>query len=154
MGITHDQNIYNNNFEWYGELRNTPGIFMSAKNSNTRDNNRFGTSCGIGLNSRGLALWQICLISIALTAMVISPVMAGTRFMTGSPDLTAYLSGANEVGPGDDLTLSVVIDNKGLMEYSFTQTGIMNRDDLPNTCLLYTSPSPRDRTRSRMPSSA
>ena len=26
--------------------------------------------------------------------------------------------------------------------------------DLPNNCLLYTSPSPRDRTRSRMPSSA
>ena len=26
--------------------------------------------------------------------------------------------------------------------------------DPPNTCLLYTSPSPRDRTRSRMPSSA
>ena len=25
---------------------------------------------------------------------------------------------------------------------------------LSNTCLLYTSPSPRDRTRSRMPSSA
>ena len=25
---------------------------------------------------------------------------------------------------------------------------------LPHTCLLYTSPSPRDRTRSRMPSSA
>ena len=29
----------------------------------------------------------------------------------------------------------------------------INRDP-PNTCLLYTSPSPRDRTRSRMPSSA
>ena len=27
-------------------------------------------------------------------------------------------------------------------------------DDLDRTCLLYTSPSPRDRTRSRMPSSA
>ena len=27
-------------------------------------------------------------------------------------------------------------------------------DTLPTTCLLYTSPSPRDRTRSRMPSSA
>ena len=26
--------------------------------------------------------------------------------------------------------------------------------DMLNTCLLYTSPSPRDRTRSRMPSSA
>ena len=27
-------------------------------------------------------------------------------------------------------------------------------DNKPNFCLLYTSPSPRDRTRSRMPSSA
>ena len=30
----------------------------------------------------------------------------------------------------------------------------ISSDYLPNTCLLYTSPSPRDRTRSRMPSSA
>ena len=29
-----------------------------------------------------------------------------------------------------------------------------NNPNTPNTCLLYTSPSPRDRTRSRMPSSA
>ena len=29
-----------------------------------------------------------------------------------------------------------------------------NLPNTPNTCLLYTSPSPRDRTRSRMPSSA
>ena len=34
--------------------------------------------------------------------------------------------------------------------------GITEKDkkDLANACLLYTSPSPRDRTRSRMPSSA
>jgi len=31
---------------------------------------------------------------------------------------------------------------------------ITNTGDAPLTCLLYTSPSPRDRTRSRMPSSA
>ena len=30
----------------------------------------------------------------------------------------------------------------------------IDRDNDKNTCLLYTSPSPRDRTRSRMPSSA
>ena len=29
-----------------------------------------------------------------------------------------------------------------------------DRDKLSKSCLLYTSPSPRDRTRSRMPSSA
>ena len=36
--------------------------------------------------------------------------------------------------------------------------GLLNfwkdENDNPATCLLYTSPSPRDRTRSRMPSSA
>ena len=35
------------------------------------------------------------------------------------------------------------------------KVGICEENDYPyNTCLLYTSPSPRDRTRSRMPSSA
>ena len=32
--------------------------------------------------------------------------------------------------------------------------GIMLADIMAKACLLYTSPSPRDRTRSRMPSSA
>ena len=32
--------------------------------------------------------------------------------------------------------------------------GQMTTDDMQKDCLLYTSPSPRDRTRSRMPSSA
>ena len=44
--------------------------------------------------------------------------------------------------------------------HSFSQTSVEERMDLLNKiteiigCLLYTSPSPRDRTRSRMPSSA
>ena len=33
-------------------------------------------------------------------------------------------------------------------------TPVANPRNRDNTCLLYTSPSPRDRTRSRMPSSA
>ena len=33
-------------------------------------------------------------------------------------------------------------------------TSVMWKDTRINICLLYTSPSPRDRTRSRMPSSA
>ena len=32
--------------------------------------------------------------------------------------------------------------------------GHLSDDETPLNCLLYTSPSPRDRTRSRMPSSA
>ena len=35
-----------------------------------------------------------------------------------------------------------------------SQGTILSSELCPETCLLYTSPSPRDRTRSRMPSSA
>ena len=35
-----------------------------------------------------------------------------------------------------------------------TTTLNLNEKSIASTCLLYTSPSPRDRTRSRMPSSA
>ena len=34
------------------------------------------------------------------------------------------------------------------------KTDLVYEDEMDDDCLLYTSPSPRDRTRSRMPSSA
>ena len=40
------------------------------------------------------------------------------------------------------------------MERRFGVPGVETAQVLPTVCLLYTSPSPRDRTRSRMPSSA
>ena len=39
-------------------------------------------------------------------------------------------------------------------EWRRLQSAATRNPNTPNTCLLYTSPSPRDRTRSRMPSSA
>ena len=41
-----------------------------------------------------------------------------------------------------------------LMDYLKTQAPFWKKEQTPVGCLLYTSPSPRDRTRSRMPSSA
>ena len=41
-----------------------------------------------------------------------------------------------------------------VIELSFTLSIALPMILWPGTCLLYTSPSPRDRTRSRMPSSA
>ena len=52
---------------------------------------------------------------------------------------------AGYVAPGAYLNSIQVTANNG---------GIQAFHNPPNTCLLYTSPSPRDRTRSRMPSSA
>ena len=42
----------------------------------------------------------------------------------------------------------------GKAKYSCNQKANKNKENVPNICLLYTSPSPRDATLSRMPSSA
>ena len=66
----------------------------------------------------------------------------------------------------DDLATKILNENGAILveypkgEQSFVSTvlTVINRDrlkrNLDKSCLLYTSPSPRDRTRSRMPSSA
>ena len=57
-------------------------------------------------------------------------------------------------------TLKEAIEASGILEIynqidlSKQQVGIFSKFASLDTCLLYTSPSPRDRTRSRMPSSA
>ena len=60
--------------------------------------------------------------------------------------------------------LAHISEDKGLIKAFRTGEDIHSKsasivfecdlDDVTSTCLLYTSPSPRDRTRSRMPSSA
>ena len=45
-------------------------------------------------------------------------------------------------------------NHTGNQEGKFHIKITLNSIELKNICLLYTSPSPRDRTRSRMPSSA
>ena len=52
-----------------------------------------------------------------------------------------------------DKTVSLTVDDAYLSVYTHAFP-ILRQRALPMTCLLYTSPSPRDRTRSRMPSSA
>ena len=68
------------------------------------------------------------------------------------------------IDQGTTSTRSIIFDENlkiiGAAQEEFTQhfpqSGWVehNPKDLLSTCLLYTSPSPRDRTRSRMPSSA
>ena len=46
-------------------------------------------------------------------------------------------------------TFAQIFSVKGQFEF-----GTLTSNDIPDSCLLYTSPSPRDTERSRMPSSA
>jgi hypothetical protein len=83
--------------------------------------------------------WFICIAVITVVIIMVSPVQAaGTKYMAGSPVLSAYISGSNEVSPGDTVQLKVVIENKGLNEFKFIQSGIIERDDLPNTAKFLT----------------
>ena len=54
----------------------------------------------------------------------------------------------------DELTIENSV--KSILEQTYTNYEFLIMDDCStdNTCLLYTSPSPRDATLSRMPSSA
>ncbi|HUH78938.1 MAG TPA: S-layer protein [Methanoregula sp.] len=79
----------------------------------------------------------LCLVIIA-GAMVIVPATAGTKYMAGSPELSAYISGTNEFSPGDDAILPVTIENTGLNEFKFVNSGIVDREDQPNTAKFLT----------------
>jgi len=58
--------------------------------------------------------------------------------MSGSPQLSAYISGTNEFSPGKEVQLTIVIENTGLNEFKFIQSGLVDRDDLPNTAKFLT----------------
>ena len=55
---------------------------------------------------------------------------------------------------GDTVTFLIEVDNNGAAQATNVSLTDLLPAGLTATCLLYTSPSPRDRTRSRMPSSA
>jgi hypothetical protein len=71
-----------------------------------------------------------------LFGCITAPVMAGEKFLYGSPELAASISGTNEFSPGDDLMLPVLLENTGLNEIKIVESSIISREDLPNTAKL------------------
>jgi hypothetical protein len=69
---------------------------------------------------------------------IVTPVMAGERFVSGGPNLTAAILGSNDFSPGYDITIPVTIQNSGLLDYVFTYPNQMTAADLPNTAKLMT----------------
>ncbi len=80
---------------------------------------------------------SICLAVLCI-ALFASPVTAGDRFITGSPNLSATIQGTNEFSPDQDATINVVLQNSGLIEYVFTYPTTITAADLPNTAKLMT----------------
>jgi hypothetical protein len=91
------------------------------------------------MNQHPAGTWYFSLVIIACAVIMIAPAQAaGTKYMAGSPELSAYISGSNEVSPGDTVQLKVIIENKGVNQFKFIQSGVIERDDLPNTAKFLT----------------
>ena len=88
----------------------------------------------------------------------ISPVLELSPRLDSCPYYTDFWGQKNEVHVGSTvLTLDMDNDNDKeviLGDVSFNSINILYNSGNPDTCLLYTSPSPRDLSTSRMPSSA
>ncbi|MDD1725221.1 MAG: NEW3 domain-containing protein [Methanospirillum sp.] len=80
----------------------------------------------------------IVLAGLILTLMVSSPVLAGTKYMSGSPNLTVSIVGNNEFTPGTTVPLKLQVQNSGLNQIKFVQSGIVDTDDKPSTAKMVT----------------
>lgn len=98
-----------------------------------------------GSSRPGAARWTVPVILLLLAACVALPACAGEKYLTGTPDLSAAIRGSNEFYPGDEVTIPVVIQNSGLLEYTFTYPTTLTPVDLPSTAkLMVVSLSPGD----------
>ena len=84
------------------------------------------------------------------------------RFVSGIVGLAALLAGCATTNQDNSSRLNLIKNRKELIcgvsgkipGFSFLKSDGSYQGLDVDICLLYTSPSPRDRTRSRMPSSA
>lgn len=85
--------------------------------------------------------WNFVLILttlMVLSACITTPVLAGTKYMSGSPDLSVSIDGNNEFTPGTSVPLTVMVQNSGLNQMKFVQSGIVETDDNPSTAKMVT----------------
>jgi hypothetical protein len=67
------------------------------------------------------------------------PALGAVKYVGGSPEITAYLSGVNEFSPGQDATITVLLQNSGTNTMKFTDKGTLTPDDLATTAKLVTA---------------
>ena len=131
-----------------------------------------GNTATIAIPTATSGVTNVNLVSVTESALGCSQTQTGTATVTVNPLPTVTIAGDITVCVGDAQPTITFTGGNGTAPYTFTYTinGVAQTPitSVGNTatvlaptvtagsyaCLLYTSPSPRDRTRSRMPSSA
>jgi hypothetical protein len=78
------------------------------------------------------------IILIILSILLVVPALAGTNYLDGTPNLTAYITGTNEYQAGGDVQVAVVIENNGMSLDKQVASNIIDRDDPPTTAKFVT----------------
>ena len=78
------------------------------------------------------------IILIILLACLAVPAFAGTKYLAGSPNLTAYIAGANQYTAGSDIQIPVVIKNTGINTNYEVAPNIVDLADVPTTAKFVT----------------
>lgn len=87
-----------------------------------------------GRSRRSFSLLALLVLTgIAVAFLAVAPVSADEKYMAGSPELSAAISGSNELSPGDEVKLAISVQNSGVNQFKFVGSNIVGRDDLPNT---------------------
>jgi hypothetical protein len=111
---------------------------MSINNKRSSGNNSTLSTIRFNYERGNKLLWLIVLTGIAVLFIATAPASAGEQYMAGSPVLSASLGGTNEFSPGNEVRIAIVVENSGLNQFKFVKTGIVDRDDLPNTAKFLT----------------
>lgn len=75
---------------------------------------------------------------LVLVACMATPALAGTKYLNGLPNMTAYVAGTNEYAAGADIQIPLVIENNGQSTDKQISTTVIDRDDPPTTAKFVT----------------
>ena len=76
------------------------------------------------------------LVLFIVSLICAAPVMAVTTYRGGGPELSVAVSGANEFAPGQDATITVVVQNSGVNTVKDVLDGTIDREDNPTTAKM------------------
>jgi hypothetical protein len=79
---------------------------------------------------------NLALILIMGLALCVTPALCVTKYVGASPAITAYVGGTNEFSPGEDATITVVLQNGGTNWLAFTNRGTIAPEDVGTTAKL------------------